>query len=120
MQLCQRKTRQPTLREWRLISAFALLLIRLFHIVFGGDYFNESLPQKCIVAARAPCEFQQSMATIFDSPDCRPLKDSPKPKLIKSYRTIKDSSGSGLNMVWIGTTDMNSRCSHMIQRARTA
>ena len=78
------------------------------------------LPLKWVVAPRARCEFQQSMATIFDSPGCRPLKDSPKPKLIKSLRTIKDSSGSGLNMVWIGTTDMNSRCSHMILRARTA
>ena len=29
MQLCQRKTRQPTLQEWRLISAFAVLLIAL-------------------------------------------------------------------------------------------
>lgn len=29
MQLCQRKTRRPTLRDWRLISASALLLIAL-------------------------------------------------------------------------------------------
>src|ERR1700722_15147257 len=78
------------------------------------------LPLKCIVASHAPSEFRQSMATICDSPDCRPLRGSRKPKLMKSYRTIKDSSGSELNMVWIGTTDMNSRCSHMILRARTA
>src|SRR6201981_1545653 len=30
VQFCQRKTRRPTLREWRLISAFALLLILFF------------------------------------------------------------------------------------------
>ena len=29
VQLCQRKTRRPTLRDWRLISAFALLVIVL-------------------------------------------------------------------------------------------
>src|ERR1700730_3929998 len=29
LQLCQRKTRRPTLRDWRLIPAFALLLIAL-------------------------------------------------------------------------------------------
>src|ERR1700747_1034417 len=35
VQLCQRKTRRPALREWRLISAFALLLI-LFSTSFSA------------------------------------------------------------------------------------
>jgi hypothetical protein len=35
VQFCQRKTRRPTLREWRLISAFALLLI-LFSTSFSA------------------------------------------------------------------------------------
>src|ERR1700745_4243815 len=35
VQLCQRKTRRPALREWRFISAFALLLI-LFSTSFSA------------------------------------------------------------------------------------
>jgi hypothetical protein len=60
------------------------------------------------------------MALISGSRDSRPLKDYPKPELLKSFKTIKDSCGSGLNMVLTVTTDMNSKYSHMIQRARVA
>ena len=119
VQLCQRKMRRPTLPEWRRISAFALLLIPLspsFSTVIASTNASSEMRRGGPPSVRIPA---------IDGDDirfsgCPPLKDCPKPKLLRSYRTIKDSSGSGLNMVWIGTTDMNSRCSYMILLARTA
>src|SRR5579862_7869959 len=57
---------------------------------------------------------------IFASRGSPLRKAYPKPELLKSYRTIRDSCGLGQNMVWTATTDMSLEYLPMILRGRTA